>query len=97
MTISGSTEGTRYNMGTTWHVQLFDEFDWRYANKSKAGMIGDFRKLCPWAKVVSEWYGWIIFDVDKWYPNAHTQEILGLCDSAFVIRELSGNVERLKE
>lgn len=60
-------------MGTCYTYLLMDEFDWDYANTSKEKKIEEIKVELPVADVISQWFKFIVIDLDKnspWGDNA---------------------------
>jgi len=64
-------------MGTHYTVLVYDDFDWEYVNKDKEyfkqELTEKLSEFCPAVKLKAEWFGYMIFDLERKHPE--TEEI----------------------
>lgn len=55
-------------MGTCYTVWIQDEYNWDYVLGEKHKLKKDIKKAIPHCEFVADFYGWLIFDIDKTFP-----------------------------
>jgi hypothetical protein len=84
-------------MGTTYQLMLFDDFDWKYVGKDKDSSLKAFAeefKACSRGWDITEeakWSKFAVFDLDKQYPLSDERKLVikKYSDSAWFNRDTS--------
>lgn len=71
-------------MGTCYTYLLYDDFDWKYQNKTKQETIQAIKEEFPVAEILAQWSHYIVVDLDKNSPyKEQTKNLRKFCDSVY--------------
>lgn len=85
-------------MGTCYKLILGDEFDWGYSETSKEEQLKEFeRKYGGYIERIAEWYGFVVYDVDKQTPYLEERKniIREYADTAYYIADYNFEIVEL--
>lgn len=77
-------------MGVCYTYLLYDDFDWEYSDKSKDQVIQDIKKDLPVATILTQWYQYLVIDIDKNWPlGDNAQSLHKYCNVAWCYTDMS--------